>query len=243
MHLRLFPRPGRPLRLVEDERPVGEGPERTVEGVDPVDAQVEALLAAAVHRHHLRSETFGQALPRGEAHVGRAAREVQEHLAAVGHLQRAPTLVLEWGGGQGHRIERVPGEVAGDLQAAPLEVEGQVRHRRAQAHQVPSLDRAQQLRRGRELHHHHPLARTGKGLLPRVARAARRHRHLLLAAAEAGDPEGLAGAKRDLAEALPAACRRGRGAGAGRPSSPGPPAAGGRARSERGRCASGAPGS
>ncbi len=73
--LRLLARARGPLVLVDLDRTVGERPERAVERIDPVQAQVEPFVAATGDRHHLRTAALHDAGGGAPVQVGRRARE------------------------------------------------------------------------------------------------------------------------------------------------------------------------
>lgn len=73
--LRPLPGPRRPRALVDLDRTVGERPERPVERIDAVDAEIEPLVATAGERHHLRSTALHHARRGPPVQKGRRSGE------------------------------------------------------------------------------------------------------------------------------------------------------------------------
>ena len=200
--LRRLARTGRTLRLVDLDRLLGERPEVAVERVDPVDAQINALVAAAFERQAPRSVALDDPLAEAWPQVRLAARKDEEELALARHLERPAGGVGEPGRHQRDAVERLRAEVAGEHQVVARDRHVELLDGGLEAHQVARLDRGDRRalasRRGRELQPGGRVSRAGERLLAAGPHATGADRQRLAAAAEAGDAEGVGGGEREL---------------------------------------------
>ena len=141
--------------------------------------------------------------------VGLRSRERQGELVGAREVERPPALVAQQGRRERHAIGRLAREVAARLEALAGEREGEVRDRRSDADEVAAGDRpglGETLERRVELDHDRRVALlAGERLLARVARAARDHRQLRSAAAEAHGAERFGSREGELAHTAPLA--------------------------------------
>ncbi len=203
--LELLAGAGRAGRFVERDRRVRERPERAVQRIDGIDAQIDALEAAALERQLPRAEALDDPLAGGPAQEAGELREGEEDLALAVHLERPPLGVGDAGGGrQPDAVQGVAAEVAAGDELPAGDLERQPRHRRLEAHQVAGRDRRQLAGKGgRELDAHLPcLVLATQRLLAAVTRARGGDRRRRPGAAQGGDAETLGGLEAQVQRGL-----------------------------------------
>ncbi|MCA9539888.1 MAG: hypothetical protein KC620_13415, partial [Myxococcales bacterium] len=171
-------------------------------------AQVGAAVPPTLQRHPLGALQLGDAFAPRPAQVGRLAGEVHPGRRLGAQLERAVAAVAHRGGHDADPVERLPLEVAGDLQAAAGGVELDVLHRRLEADQAAALDGGPLGQFAGEVEVDPAVAAAAQGLVLGVAPAVGADGQRSAVARDRTHPEGLGGREVDGGHRLGAVVER-----------------------------------